>query len=246
VTLTWTDKEGTSSSGKVVQNNLVLTVTAAVGRFSGDWFDLNTGESILYTRVPFPVDLTNNVQHVVFLPSTYGISTITVNVGPNTIAAKAIPNGPGTVNQDFALFVDNACDWGSWMLTYSEWTSRRLIRFTLALGAFIGSFPASVASVSLVTVVRATGFLGTVRLARLPLLTVPNQAGPEVRSSPTKVVVFLTDSELVLAAPAGTATDLSSRRDLGNGSRCLPRHSLRRCETRTIKPWRVGSAAVHW
>ena len=113
VTLAWTDKEGTSSSGKVVQNNLVLTVTPPVGRFSGDWFDLTTGDSILYTRVPFPVDLTNNVQHVIFLPSTYGISTFTVNVTPNTIAAKAIPNGPGTFNQDFALFVDNVCEIGA-------------------------------------------------------------------------------------------------------------------------------------
>jgi len=112
VTLIWTDKEGTSSSGKVVQNNLVLTIATPVGRFSGDRFNLTTGESILYTRVPFPIDLTNNVQHVVFTPSTYGISTITVNVVPNTIAAKAIPNGPGTVNQDFALFVDNACEIG--------------------------------------------------------------------------------------------------------------------------------------
>jgi hypothetical protein len=113
VTLVWTDKEGTNINGKVVQNNLVLTLETSVGRFSGDWFNPNTGESILYTRVPFPADLTNNVEHVIFTPSTYGISTMTVKVAPSAITAKAIPNGPGTVNQDFALFADNVCLIGS-------------------------------------------------------------------------------------------------------------------------------------
>ena len=113
-------------------------------------------------------------------------------------------------------------------LAHLDLTNRRRIRFTLALAALVGSLLTSAAAHEASSrVVQATGFTGMVPLASLPLTYfVPNQgqARPEVRFiAHTKGgVVFLTDSELVFAAPGGTPTALSKPPELWAVGRAAP------------------------
>ncbi len=112
VTLVWTDKEATGgTNGKVLLNDLDLKVTDFVTMFEGNQFD-SGGTSHPYPYGSVPVDSTNNLEQVIFVPnnSSVGSGNFVVIVDPRVIAVKAVPNQPGTANQDFALFIDNVCE----------------------------------------------------------------------------------------------------------------------------------------
>lgn len=98
VTLVWTDAPG-STSGNAYVNDLNLEVTVGGNTYKGNVF---SGANSITGGV---ADAKNNVENV-FLPA--GVSgAITVKVTAANLAAAAVPGGPGTVNQDFALVVSD-------------------------------------------------------------------------------------------------------------------------------------------
>ncbi len=114
VTLVWTDAPAGPNSGHPLLNDLDLRVYQIDG-LSNCWVAPgNTSISESYGTSGFwrcdsnySLDTLNNVEQVIFLP-TLNPYAFTVTVTPRSLTAKAVPGGSGTVNQDFALFVENA------------------------------------------------------------------------------------------------------------------------------------------
>ena len=98
ITLAYTDAPG-ATTGAAYVNNLDLEVTVGAQTYKGNVF-------VKGASVPGGVaDAKNNVESV-FLPA--GVTgPFTVTVKALTLAAKGVPSGLGTVNQDFALVVTN-------------------------------------------------------------------------------------------------------------------------------------------
>jgi len=98
VTLAYTDAPG-ATSGAAYVNNLDLEVTVGGKTYKGNFF-------VKGTSIPGgTADAKNNVESV-FLPAgVTGAFTVTVRAA--NIVGIGVPNGAGTVNQDFALVVTN-------------------------------------------------------------------------------------------------------------------------------------------
>ncbi len=101
ITLVWTDAPG-ATTGAAYTNNLDLTVSVGGQTYKGNVF---SGANSVTGGT---ADAKNNVENV-FLPAGFN-GPFAVTVTAANIAAKADPNGTGTVNQDFALVITNATD----------------------------------------------------------------------------------------------------------------------------------------
>lgn len=114
VTLVWTDAPGADGSTLPLVNDLDLRVYQNDGLFNcwvapgNTTISESNGQSGFWPcSYSYSLDTLNNVEEVIF-PPLINPYQFTVTVSPRSLAAKAIPWGAGTVNQDFALFVTNA------------------------------------------------------------------------------------------------------------------------------------------
>lgn len=114
VTLVWTDADASPTTGNPLRNDLDLRVYQTDALFNCWVAPGNTSISessgtsgFWQCAQSYGLDAANNVEQVLFLP-TLNPYIFTVTVSPRSLVAKAVPNQSGTVNQDFALFVQNA------------------------------------------------------------------------------------------------------------------------------------------
>jgi hypothetical protein len=113
VTLVWADAPANPGSSHPLLNDLDLRVYQIDG-LSNCWvapgntsISSSSGQSGVWRcDQSYPLDTINNVEQVILAPTLNPYSFI-VTVTPRLLSAKAIPWGAGTVNQDFALFVEN-------------------------------------------------------------------------------------------------------------------------------------------
>ncbi len=112
VTLVWTDAPGSPGSNHPMVNDLDLRVYQ-LDAMGGCWMSVgNTSISqtsglssqVSCNSIVSP-DSDNNVEQVFF--DAIISSDFEVVVTPRSINAKALPLAAGTVNQDFALFIEN-------------------------------------------------------------------------------------------------------------------------------------------
>lgn len=111
VTLVWTDPPGPTGTSKELVNDVNLEVCGSTCRqeqFHGNQFDPNGFSTKTDALHIIPFDTLNNVEVVKFMPSSITGTTFTVNIGV-TLAGDCLNvwQPTSTMQQDFALFVDN-------------------------------------------------------------------------------------------------------------------------------------------
>jgi hypothetical protein len=113
VTLVWTDSAGAIDAAKELVNDIDLSMFGASNGleiFQGNQFDTTTGFSKKTdSGHPLAVDRTNNVEVIRIMPSAITGSQIHIQVTGAQISADCLHpwNPTSTLQQDFALFVDN-------------------------------------------------------------------------------------------------------------------------------------------